>query len=185
MTAHTEAQEIALLVRPSIGERSHMMHQSRQHQPSLSLTCLAEWMHQDITVTDFLPRVSVSLVLTVATGEMLVMLLHHAPVFLAVTALAVGQIGTATVSAGAFGFRWHQLHLNLGKRKPRKIAPPRLALPSFSSISISELDTAIHCHLLPTFIFSALFRASPCRRNMLRRLYPISTAMFSQGSFCK
>ena len=61
--------------------------------------------------------ISISFMLIVAAGEMLVMPLHQAPVFLAVARSAVGQIRTATISAGAFRFRWHEFHLDFGHEK--------------------------------------------------------------------
>ena len=107
MATRAQTFEIALIVRTSIGKWFHMMHQRCHGRSPQPKALLAERMRRDVSVADFLPRTSVPLMLIVATREMLVVPLHHAPMFLAVARPAVGQIRTATVSAGAFGFRWH------------------------------------------------------------------------------
>ena len=124
MTTGAQAPQIALIVRAAIGDGLHMMHQGCHRRSPQSKALLAKWMHRYISVTDFSPRISIPLMLIVATGKMLVMPLHQAPMFLAVARPAVGQIRTATVSAGAFGFRWHGIHL--GKQKsPRGFMPSK------------------------------------------------------------
>ena len=117
MTTDAQTFEIALVIRATIGDRLHMMHQRCHRCSAQSKANLAEWMSRDIAVTDFLPRTSVPFMLIVATGKMLVMSLHKAPMFLAVARPTVGEIRTATVSAGAFWFRWHWLHLDFGHEK--------------------------------------------------------------------
>lgn len=115
MAAGTQAPQIALIVRAAVGDRLHMMDEGCHACSLQPKALLAERMHCDVSVTNFLPRTSVPFVLIVAAGKMLVMPLHQAPMLLAVAHLAVGQVRTATVSAGAFGFRWHGIHL--GNRK--------------------------------------------------------------------
>ena len=112
MTTGAQAPQIALVICAAISEWLHMMHQRCHRRSPQPKTLFAEWMRRDVAVADSLPRTSISLVLIVATGEMLVVPLHQAPMFLAVTAPAVGQIGTAAV-----WFHWHWLHLDFGHEK--------------------------------------------------------------------
>ena len=121
VTTHAQAPKIALVIRAAIDKGLHMMHQRCHRRFPQPKALLAERMRRDISVTNFLPRTSVPFMLIVATGEMLVMPLHQASMFFAVARPAVGQIGTATVSAGAFRFRWHGHHLDFGHEKsPRR-----------------------------------------------------------------
>ena len=95
-----------------------MVHQRCHRNFTHSKTSLAERMTADVSVTDFLPRISVPLMLVVATGKMLVVPLHKSSMFLAVACPAVGQVGTAAVAAGAFRFCGHGVHLVSGMKKP-------------------------------------------------------------------
>ena len=115
MATGAQAPQVAFIIRSAIGKGLHMMHQGCHRRFPQSEALLAERMRRDVSVTDFLPRISIPLMLIVATGKMLVVPLHKAPMFLAVARPAVGQVGTATVAAGTFGFRWHGIHL--GNRK--------------------------------------------------------------------
>ena len=115
MATGTQTPKIALVIRPAIGDRLHMMHKRRHGRSAQPKALLAERMRRDVSVAHLSPAVSVPLMLIVAARKMLVMPLHQAPMFFAVAALALGQIGTATVSAGAFWFRWQSHHL--GNRK--------------------------------------------------------------------
>jgi len=117
MATGAQAPKIALVVRPAIGQWLHMMHQRCHACSPQPKAFLAERMRRDVSVADFLPRIAVPFMLIVATGEMLIMPLHQAPMFLAIARPAVGQIRTATVSAGAFRFRWHEIHLDFGHEK--------------------------------------------------------------------
>ena len=111
MAAHAQTPQIALVIRAAICDGLHMMHQRCHACSPQPQALLAERMRRDVSVAHLSPATSISLMLIVATGKMLVMPLHQAPMFFAVACPAVGQIGTAAVSAGAFRFRWHQLHL--------------------------------------------------------------------------
>ena len=117
MTTGTQTSQIALIIRAAVSQRLHVMNESCHRRSPQPKALLAERMRRDISVTDFLPRIAVSLMLIVATGEMLVVTLHEAPMFLAVACLAVGQIWTASVTAGAFWFRWHRVHLDFWHEK--------------------------------------------------------------------
>ena len=118
MATGAQALEIALVIRSAIGDGLHMMDEGCYHCSPQPKALLAERMRRDVSVA---PATSVPLVLIVATGEMLVMPLHQAPMFLAVSSFAVGQVWAATVAAGAFRFRWHGHHLDFGHEKsPRR-----------------------------------------------------------------
>lgn len=89
MTTDAQALKIALVIRTAIGERLHMMHQCCHRCSAKTKAHLTQRMRRDISVTNFLPRAAVPFMLIVATGEMLVMPLHQAPMLLAVARLAV------------------------------------------------------------------------------------------------
>jgi hypothetical protein len=117
MATGTQTPKIALVIRAAIGKGLHMMHQRCHGCSSQTKALLTERMRRDVSVTDFLPRTSIPLMLIVATGEMLVVPLHQPAMFLAVACPAVSQIRTVAVSAGAFRFRWHRIHLDFGHEK--------------------------------------------------------------------
>ena len=99
--------------------------------------------------------------LIVATGEMLVVPLHQAPMFLAVASLAVSQIGTAAVSAGTFRFRWHGIHL--GKRKALEVScPRRLGFDSTFTVPFYHVNIGIVVNFTALFHF---FREFYLRRR--------------------
>ncbi len=117
MATGAQALEIALVIRSAIGDGLHMMDEGCYRCSPQPKALLAERMRRDVSVAHLSPSTSVPFMLIVATGEMLIMPLHHASMFLAVARPAVGQIRTATVSAGAFRFRWHGIHLDSGHEK--------------------------------------------------------------------
>ena len=117
MATGTQAPKIALVIRAAIGEWLHMMDEGCHACSPQPKALLAERMRRDVSVAHLSPATSIPLMLIVATGKMLVVPLHEASMFLAVAALTVGQIWTATVSAGAFRFRWHRVHLDFWHEK--------------------------------------------------------------------
>ena len=68
---------------------------------------VTERIPRQVTVTDFLPRIPVSLVLIVATREILVVSLHDFLVCLTVTALSICEIRTSCHAAGTFRLSRH------------------------------------------------------------------------------
>ena len=90
MATGAQAFEIALIVRTAIGKWLHMMHQSCHRRSPQPKALLTERMHGDVSVAHLSPATSVPLMLIVATGEMLVVSLHQAPMFFAVARPAVG-----------------------------------------------------------------------------------------------
>ena len=89
MTGDAERHQILRIMRTTIGERLDVMHECRENVSALLFTLLAERMPRQMTVTDFLPRTSVSLMLIVAAREPVIMSLHRFLVHLAVATLPV------------------------------------------------------------------------------------------------
>ena len=89
MTGDAERHQILRIMRATIGERLDVMHECRENVSALLFTLLAERMPRQMTVTDFLPRTSVSLMLIVATSEVVIMPLHRFFVRLTVATLPV------------------------------------------------------------------------------------------------
>ena len=107
MTRHAERHQIALVMRATIGERLDVMHKRRKDVPAPLLAALAKRMPRQVSVTDFLPRTSVSLVLIVATSEAVIMSLHDFLVRLTVATLPVREIRAARHAAGTLRFTGH------------------------------------------------------------------------------
>ena len=121
MATGAQALEIALVIRSAIDDGLHMMDEGCYHCSPQPKALLAERMRRDVSVAHLSPSTSISLMLIVATGEMLVVPLHQPAMFLTVACPAVSQIRTVAVSAGAFRFRWHRVHLDFGHEKsPRR-----------------------------------------------------------------
>jgi len=160
-------------------------HRCSAHPKAL----LAEWMRSDIAVTDFLPRTAIPLMPIVATGEVLVVPLHKATMFLAIACPAVGQIGTASIAAGAFRFHWHRLHILLGIRKALEgIAPSKAHVSYFSMIhnSTSRLGRqksnegqCVSTRVKP-YQFSRFFKIFLWSRLTVLTLHPITAATSDQ-----
>ena len=108
MTRHAERHQIALVMRATIGERLDVMHECRENVSALLFTLLAERMPRQMTVTDFLPRTSVSLMLIVATSEVVIMPLHRFFVRLTVATLSIREVRTACHAAGSFRLSRHR-----------------------------------------------------------------------------
>ena len=64
--------------------------------------------------------------------------------FLAIAAFIVGQMGAATVAAGAFWFRWHGLHLG-NKKPPQGLLPLEAFRSILASIAYQKQPTDIKC----------------------------------------
>ena len=95
-------------MRATIGERLDVMHECRENVSALLFTLLAERMPRQMTVTDFLPRTSVSLMLIVAAREVVIMPLHRFFVRLTVATLSVRQVRAARHAAGTFRLSRHR-----------------------------------------------------------------------------
>ena len=89
MTRYAERHQVALVMRAAVGERLDVMDKRRENVSALLFALLAERMPRQMTVTDFLPRTSVSLMLIVAAREPVIMSLHRFLVHLAVATLPV------------------------------------------------------------------------------------------------
>ena len=127
MTRYAERHQIALLMCAAVREWTYVMHECRENVSAVLFTLLAERIPRQMSVTDFLPRIPIPLVLIVATGKMLVMFLHNFLVCLTVTAFPVCKIRTACHSTRAL---WFSRHCVSPSKKPsRRIASPRRLIP--------------------------------------------------------
>ena len=108
MTANAKRHEIALVMRAAIAERLDVMHECRRDEVSVRSAHLAQRFSCQMPVANLSPHTAVSLMLSVAASEALVVPLHRLLMLLAVAALAVHQIGTAAVATWAFRFPRHR-----------------------------------------------------------------------------
>ena len=117
------------------------MHKRRENVSALLFALLAERMPRQVTVTDFLPRTSVSLMLIVATSEVVIMPLHRFLVRLTVAALSVREVRTPRHAAGSLRLSRHCT--SPSKKPSRRITSPRRLIPypilAESIISLSTL----------------------------------------------
>ena len=128
-------------MRATIGERLDVMDKRREDVSAPLLAALAKWMRCQVSVTDFLLRTSVSLMLIVATSEVVIMPLHRFFVRLTVATLSIREVRTARHTAGALRLSWH--YTSPSKKPSRRIASPRRLIPypilAESIISLSTL----------------------------------------------
>lgn len=107
MTRYAERHQIALVMRATVRNRLDVMHKRREDVSALLFTLLAERLPRQMTVTDFLPRTSVSLMLIVAAHEPVIMPLHDFLVRLTVATLSVRQVRAARHATGTFRLSRH------------------------------------------------------------------------------
>ena len=127
MARGAERHQILCIMRATIGERLDVMHKRREDVSAPLLAALAKWMRCQVSVTDFLPRTSVSLMLIVATSEVVIMPLHRFFVRLTVATLSIREVRTARHAAGTLRFSWHCT--SPSKKPSRRIASPRRLIP--------------------------------------------------------
>ena len=127
MTGYAERHQVALIVRAAVGERSDMMHKCCEDVSAPLLAGLTKRIPRQVTVTDFLPRIPVTLVLIVPARKILVVSLHNFLVRLAVAALSVCKIRTSCHAAGTFRLSRHRAPPS--KKPSRRIASPRRLIP--------------------------------------------------------
>ena len=107
MTRYAERHQITLVMRATVREWFDVMDKRRENVSIPLLAALAKRMPRQVSVTDFLPRTSVSLVLIVATSEAVIMSLHDFLVRLTVATLPVREIRAARHAAGTLRFTGH------------------------------------------------------------------------------
>ena len=108
MTGHAERHQIALVMRATVREGLDVMHKRREDVSAPLFAAHAKWMRCQVSVTDFLPRTSVSLMLIVATSEVVIMPLHRFFVRLTVATLSIREVRTACHAAGSFRLSRHR-----------------------------------------------------------------------------
>ena len=95
-------------MRAAIAERLDVMHERRRHKASVLFAHLAQRFSCQMPVTNLSPHTAVSLMLSVAASEALVVPLHRLLMLLAVAALLVCQIRAACHATRAFRFPRHR-----------------------------------------------------------------------------
>ena len=83
------------------------MNKCRKDISPLLFAHLTKRMPRQVTVTDFLPRIPVTLVLIIPAREAVIMSLHRFLVRLAVAALSIRKVRTPRHAAGALRFSRH------------------------------------------------------------------------------
>ena len=107
MARYAERHQIAIVMRATIDERLDVMHERREDVSAPLLAALAKWMRCQVSIANPAPCSAVSLVLIVATREILVVSLHDFLVCLTVTALSICEIRTSCHAAGTFRLSRH------------------------------------------------------------------------------
>ena len=108
MTGHAERHQILRIMRATVRNRLDVMHECCVDVSAPLFAALAKWMRCQVSVTDFLPRTSVSLMLIVATSEVVIMPLHRFFVRLTVATLSIREVRTACHAAGSFRLSRHR-----------------------------------------------------------------------------
>ena len=111
MAGHAQTLQILIVIGAARRDWLLVMHQRCQHILPMFLAYLANGVAADVSVPDLSPTAAVPLVLVIATGKVLVMLLHHLTMVFAVAALVVSQLWTATITTWALWFHGHVIHL--------------------------------------------------------------------------
>ena len=127
MTGYAERHQIALLMCATVRNRLDVMHKRRKDVSAPLLAALAKRMPRQVSVTDFLPRTSVSLMLIVATSEAVIMPLRDFLVHLTVAALSVREVRTSRHATGTLRLSRHCT--SPSKKPSRRIASPRRLIP--------------------------------------------------------
>ena len=84
------------------------MNKCCENVSTLLLAGLTKRMPRQVTVTDFLPRIPVTLVLIVAAHEVVIVSLHDFLVRLAVAAFSIRKVPAARHTAGALRLSRHR-----------------------------------------------------------------------------
>ena len=127
MARCAERHQIAFVMCTTLRNRLDVMHKCRKDVSSLLLAGLTKRMPRQVTVTDFLPRTSVSLMLIVATSEVVIMSLHDFLMRLTVATLPVCEVRTARHAAVSLRLSRHRAPPS--KKPSRRIASPRRLIP--------------------------------------------------------
>ena len=99
MAADAQALQIIFIVSAAVSQWQNVVNKLCCLVPSLALAHLAKRMVADVPVPNSSPPLIITFVMVVATGKVLVVVLHQLAVVFAVAALVVGQLWAALVSA--------------------------------------------------------------------------------------
>jgi len=111
MAADAQALQIAFVMSATFCQGQDVVNKLCRFVPSFALAYLAKRMAADVPVPNPSPPLIVAFVMVVATGKVLVVVLHQLAVVFAVAALVVGQLWAALVSAWPLWFHGHWFHL--------------------------------------------------------------------------
>ena len=111
MAADAQALQIIFIVSAAVSQWQNVVNKLCCLVPSLALAHLAKRMVADVPVPNSSPPLIITFVMVVATGKVLVVVLHQLAVVFAVAALVVSQLWAALVSAWPRRFHGHWFHL--------------------------------------------------------------------------
>ena len=112
-----ETLQVTLFMSTAFCQGLDVMHHFGLGKPAMTLATFAQRVAGNVAVPNPAPSLIVTLVVVVATGEVLVVPLHHLPMVLAVATLVVGQLWATAVSAWSLRFHGHRIHLDFGHKK--------------------------------------------------------------------
>ena len=123
MAGDAERHQVALVMRAALRNRLDMMDERCANIAPLLFAHLTKRMPHQVTITNPAPHTAISLMLIVATREVVVVSLHDFLVCLAVAAFSACKIRTARHTTGAFRLSRHGV--SPSKKPSRRIASPR------------------------------------------------------------
>ena len=127
MTRYAERHQIVHIMRATVREGLDVMHECREDVSALLFALLAERMPCQVSISNPAPCATISLVLIVATGKILVMPLRDFLVHLTVAALSVREVRTSRHATGTLRLSRHCT--SPSKKPSRRIASPRRLIP--------------------------------------------------------
>lgn len=110
VTTNAERHQVVLVMCAAVGERSNVMHKSRENISALLLAPLTERMECYVPIANPAPRVAIPLVLIVPTREVLIVSLHRLLMNVTIAAFSVCEIRTARHAAWSFRLSRHPSH---------------------------------------------------------------------------
>ena len=118
VTAVAETHEIALVVGPAFADWLNVVDLLHGNVPAFLHAQLAEGMLVNVPRTDLSPLGPVSLVPVVASGEMIVVIIHELLVLGAVAvAVMLHEVWATRIAAWPLGFPWQYASLLSCNRK--------------------------------------------------------------------
>ena len=118
VTAMAETHEVTLVIGSAFADWFNVMDLFHRNVPTFLHTHLAEGMLMNVAGPDLTPLSSVSLVPVVASGEMIVVIIHELLVLGAVAvAVMLHEVWATRIAAWPLGFPWQYASLLSCNRK--------------------------------------------------------------------